>query len=224
MIVDVAEVRAYLKLEVNNPLGSSQYTDATISSNILAAQNTLEQATNRWFVDRVATTWSKTTLFSPVIAIPGFRTFTTVTWNGTVQVTSGTTQTVWPIPDSGQTGLYTALQFRPLNPGGAWYLSDPLWWDKGMDFGLASARGAVNTSTPLDLVIVGNGGYAEGTYPYALKHAVKVLASFYTMRPNSLLADSAITPQGGIVTYSTMPNEVADFIKSFRGGQQVASM
>lgn len=226
LIVSVAAVRDYLKLETNNPTGSSQYTDATISSNILAAQNNLEQATGRWFVDRPSVTWSKTTMFAPVIPLPGFRTLTTVTWNGAVQVSSGASQTVWPLPDNQQTGLYTALQFRAYRParGGPHYLSDPLYWDKGLDVGLASAWAWSDTSQPLDLVIVGDGGYAPNTEPYALRHAVKVWASFYTMRPNSLLADVAITPQGGVVNYSQVPNEVADFIKSFRGGVQMVSV
>lgn len=225
LIVSAAEVRAYMKLESGNPTTNSQYTDATISSNILAAQGNLEQATSRWFVDRPGVTWSKTTMFQPIIPLPGFRTLTTVTWNGTAQVFSGISQTVWPLPDALQTGLYTGLQFRALQPrSGPRYLSDPLWFDKGLDTGLGAAYAYTDTSTPLDLVIVGDGGYAAGTEPYALRHAVKVWAGFYTKRPDSLLADSAITPQGGIVTYSTMPNEVADFIKSFRAGPQMVSV
>lgn len=223
MIVDEAAVREYLKLEANNPTGNSQYTSQTIGSNILAAQGTIEQATSRWFVDRTAVTFSTTTMNSPVVALPGFRSLTSVTWNGEAQTFSGTDKSVTPIGDAAQTGLIMALQFRALGSSRS-YKSDPLWWDKGLDVGLASARWSSDSSAPLDLVVVGNGGYAEGSYPYALQHAVKVLASFYTMRPNSLLADVAITPQGGVVNYSQLPNEVADFIKSFRAGVQMVQV
>lgn len=226
LIVSVAEVRDYLRLETNNPTGNSQYTDNTIGSNILAAQDALEHSTNRWLVDRTAASWTGTTMFAPIVALPGFRTFTTITWNGTAQAFSGSGATVFPLPDAQGTGLYTALQFRTIRPSygrGAWYLSDPQWFDKGLDLPLSGYRGA-DTSAANDLVIVGDGGYASGSEPYALRHAVKVLASFYTKRPDSILADVAITPAGGVLNYSQMPPEVADFVGRWRGGSQMVSV
>ena len=38
--------------------------------------------------------------------------------------------------------------------------------------------------------------------PGNVVHAVEVLSEWYTMRPPAILADSAITPAGGIVSYS----------------------
>lgn len=226
LIVSADDVRAYLLLNEDNPSGKSQYTDATISSNISAATETLEHATERWFADRPGVTYTATTMFRPIVSLPGFRTFTTVTWNGAVQTTSGAAQTVWPLPDLQQTGLYTGLQFRTLQPryGLNRIYADPLWFDKGADVGLGRAYAYADTSQANDLSILGDGGYAPGSEPYALRHAVKVLAAFFTMRPNSILADVAITPAGGVLNYSQMPAEVADFIKAWRGGTQVVSI
>lgn len=224
LAVSVAEVRAYLKLEANNPTGSSQYSDATITSNILASQGTIEQGTSRWWVDRPAVTWTGTSLNRTVVAIPGFRAFTSITQNGTALAFSGAGQVVFPIADNAQSGLYVGLQFRAFDPYRARAIySDPLWWDKGMDLPLG--RGPwYQTSQPADLVVVGDGGYTTSSYPFAFLHAVKVLAGFYTQRPNSLLADVAITPQGGVINYSQLPAEVAAFIKEFRAGPQVVSV
>ncbi len=78
---------------------------------------------------------------------------------------------------------------------------------------------------PDDLIVVGDGGYAAGSEPFYLRHAVKVLASFYTQRGPTILADTIITPAGGVMQASRLPGEVDDFIADWKiGGQQVVSM
>ena len=108
-----------------------------------------------------------------------------------------------------------------------WWLADAGWFDKAMDSPYYPGNyggGYAYTSMPNDLQIVGQAGYASGSEPDAWLHAVKVLAGYYTMRPSSILADSAITPQGGVLTYSQMPAEVRDFVGSWRAGQEAASV
>ena len=75
-----------------------------------------------------------------------------------------------------------------------------------------------------DIIVSGDGGYAAGSEPDAVLHAVKVLAAFYTMRPASLIADVAITPAGGVVTYSQLPGEVQTFIAQWSIGEQWAAV
>ncbi len=148
------------------------------------------------------------------IPIPGFRAFTSVTWGGSslvVGFAAGDQASCWAIPDPLNTGTYVALQFRAWRADSdrPWWLADRNWWDKALDSPYYPGNwggGYAWTSMPDDLVIVGDVGYNsslpvdEGGYPSAFLHCIKVLASFYTMRPASILADVAITPSGAVET------------------------
>src|SRR5262245_24804233 len=215
-------------MSLNSPGSTSQYSDATINSNTRAAQSYLEVATGRWFVDRPATVWATTSMLRAVVYIPGFRSFTSVTWGGaTLSVVippSTTGGSVWPLQDPLATGIYTALQFRPFRADQSlpWWHADPNWWDMNLDSPFYPGNyggGYAFTSMPNDLVVVGNGGYDNATVgatPDAVLHAVKVLSAFFTMRPASLLADTALTPAGGVLSYSDMPHEVVQFIRGWK--------
>lgn len=233
--VTPAEVLRYLQL---NPIGpTSQYDEGTIGSNVLAAQNDLEFAIGRFLLPRTFADdapWATTTMNQAQVPIWGFRSFSRVTWGGTVMTVGlpgdGSSPSCWAIPDAQQTGQFIALQFRAwrVDNNRPWYLSDPLWWDKALDSPFYPGNwggGYAFSSLPNDLLISGEAGFAEGTLPFGALHAVKVLAAFYTQRPASILADVAITPQGGVVTYSQMPAEVQNFIKAWRhGGAQAVSV
>jgi hypothetical protein len=232
-IVSVDEVRDYL--ELNQIPSTSRYSDATIGSNILAAQQYLERRTGRFFVDRPATSWTipGATMLRAQVAIPGFRAFSTVTWGGSALIVgfaAGDNASCWALPDPLNSGVFVALQFRAWRADSdrPWYLADANWWDKLLDSPYYPGNwggGYAWTSMPDDLIITGDGGYAQGTEPYDLRHAIKVLASFYTQRPPSILADTIITPAGAILNTSRLPSEVVDFIVNWKvGGEQVVSM
>ena len=225
LTVSVAEVRDYLQLEPNNPTGNSSMSDGQIESNILAAQETLERATRRWFVNRTGATYTTTSMLRAIVPIPGFRNFTTVTWAGSSLVVN---QAVWPLPDVQNTGIFTALQFRPFRGDMAgWYRANPQWWDQGLDNSFYPGNyggGYAYTSMPNDLIVVGDGGYAPGAEPFAWRLAVKQLASFFTKQPASILANTVITAQGGIINYADIPSTVAAFITSWQAGQMAVSV
>lgn len=232
-IATVTEVRDYL--ELNTPGSTSRYSDASIGSNILAAQDYLERRTGRFLVDRPATVWTipGATMLQAQVAIPGFRTFTSVMWGGsslTVGFAAGDSAGVWAIADPLNSGVYVGLQFRAWRADSdrPWWLADSLWWDKALDSPYYPGNwggGYAWTSMPDDLVVSGNGGYAAGTEPYFLRHAVKVLAAFYTQRGPTILADTIITPAGGVMQTARLPGEVVDFLADWKiGGQQVVSM
>jgi hypothetical protein len=231
-IVSDSDVRDYL--ELNTPASSSKYSAARIGSNILAAQEWLEHQTGRYFTDRPGVTWTipGATMLRAQVPIPGFRTFTSCQWGGSIIQVSTTlgSGAAWAIPDVLNTGVYVALQFRAWRADSdrPWYLADSNWWDKLLDNPFYPGNwggGYAWTSMPDDLVITGDAGYVNGSEPYALRQAVLVLASFYTMRPASILADVAITPSGGVLTYSQMPAEVRSFVADWKiGGEQVVSM
>ncbi|HEY6012460.1 MAG TPA: hypothetical protein VIU37_00580 [Candidatus Limnocylindrales bacterium] len=225
LTVSAAEVRDYLQLEPNNPTGNSTLSDGQIESNILAAQETLERATRRWFVARPAVTYTATTMLRAIVPIPGFNAFTSVTAYGSVLTVN---QAVWPLPDAQNTGVYTSLQFRPFRGDiHEWHLANPQWWDAALDNPFYPGNyggGYAWTSMPNDLVVVGDGGYTAGTYPFAWLLAVKQLAAFFTKQPASILAETIITPQGGVINYAQLPSTVQAFITSWQAGQTVVSV
>lgn len=225
LVVTAGTVRDYMAL--NSPGSTSQYSDGTIGSNVRAAQNQLEKATMRWFIDRPATTFTVTTNGRPQVYIPGFRTITTVTIQTAPLIANSS---YWALPDAQNSGIYTGMQLRAFtsqsrDPAKPW-LSNPNWFDVNADspwyppnYGGAYAQ----SSLPNDLVITGDGGYASANLPEAFIEAVKIWAAFKTMRPSSLLADVAITPQGGVVTYSSMPPEIVGFITEWRIGESAVA-
>jgi hypothetical protein len=232
MIVQPSEIRDYL--ELNSPGSTSRYSDASIGSNILGAQDYLERRTGRYFVDRPGVTWTlDATMLRAQVALPGFRAFTSVFWGGSSQIVgfqAGDSAGCWAIPDYLNSGLYVGLQFRAWRVDGnpQWYLANPSWWDQLLDSPYYPGNwggGYAWTSMPDDLVVTGDGGYAQGTEPYYLRHAIKVLAAFYTQRGPTILADTIITPAGGVMQTSKLPGEVADFIADWKiGGQQAVSV
>ena len=231
-IVFASEVRDWLDL--NSPGTQSSYSDATIGSNIIAAVAYLEHKTGRFLADRGVVSWviPGATMLRAQVAIPGFRTFTSVSWGGaslTVGYSAGTSASCWAVPDQ-LNSIYVALQFRAWRADSdrPWYLADSNWWDKALDSPFYPGNwggGYAWTSMPDDLVIVGEVGYPAGGEPYDVRMAVKALAGFETLRPRSILADVAITPAGGILNYSRLPNEVVEFLADYKlGGEQVVSM
>lgn len=224
--VSVASVLEYLQL--NSPGTTSQYSAATVGSNIRAASWTLEKVTQRWFNDRPAVTWTGTSNGRAQVYIPGFRTVSGVTIQ-TAPLLSGSS--FWLLPDAQNTGIYTGLQLRAFvsggrNPSMPW-LANPNWFDINADspwYPPNYGGGYNQSSMPNDLVVTGDGGYTAANLPEPLLHATKVLAAFYTLRPNSLLADVAITPAGGVVNYSQLPNEVVSFIREWTIGEQAVSV
>lgn len=223
--IAVGQVLEYMAL--NSPGSTSQYNPGTVGSNIRTAAGQLEKATQRWFMDRPAVTWTTTTNGRAQLYIPGFRAFTSVTIQ-TAPLVSG--NSYWALADAQQSGIYTGMQLRAFtsqsrDPARPW-LANPNWFDINADspwyppnYGGAYAQ----SSLPNDLVIVGDGGYLDADLPEAFLDAVKIWAAFKTMRPASLLADVAITPQGGVVNYSTLPPEVSGFIMEWKIGEQAVA-
>ena len=225
LTVSAAQVRAYLSLEAGNPTNSPSKSTEQIESNILAAQEVLERATGRWFVNRPATTYTATTMLRAIVPVPGFRAFTSVSAYGSALVVN---QAVWPLPDAQNSGIYTALQFRPFRGDlHEWWIANPDWWDAALDNPFYPGNyggGYAWTSMPNDLSVVGDGGYAPGSEPFSWLLAVKQLAAFYTLQPAALLAATIVTPQGGVISYADLPDTVVNFINSWRTGQQAVSV
>ena len=236
LMVTPQQVRDYLVLNTDP---TSRYSDDTIGSNIAASQDFLERQTGRFLMDRPGKTWTMpATMLRAQVAIPGFRAFTSVTWGGATLTVGFASNdpgaSVWAIPDLLNTGTYTGLQFRAwrIDNSDPWARSyhnpDPAWFDKALDSPYYPGNyggGYAWTSMPDDLVVVGDAGYAPGSEPPSLLDAVKVYAAFKTLRPQSLLANEAVTPAGGVLSYARLPAEVRDFIADWKiGGEQMVSV
>jgi hypothetical protein len=221
-IVTPATVRAQLNLTGT----TGQYADDIIGSYIISATESLELVTKRYLSNRPGFTVTYTSMLRAILPVPNLRTATTVTYaNNDMTVNAG----YWLLPDSAQTGVFTGIQFRALRADGAgpWWLVDPGWFDKALDNPFNPANyggGYVFSSMPNDTTVLGDWGYEPGFEPGNVVHAVEVLSEWYTMRPPAILADSAITPAGGIVSYSQMPPEVQDFVKTYSAGPSVVSI
>ncbi len=214
---------------------TGQYSDTTIGGYILDAIGSLEQATWRYLINRPGWTYQVTSYGRPILNIPGVRTATSVLWQSSAQTVSlanaGNGYTL--LPDAMQTGVYTAIQFRPLHTEGnyPWWLSlggaTTNWFDTAADNPFDPRNyggGYIFTSVSLDTAITGDWGYEPNFEPGNFVHALEILSEWYVLRPPSILADSAITPSGGIVSYSMMPPEVQQFVKGFSAGTGVVSI
>lgn len=216
--VTAAAVREYMGL--NSVSSDSKYSDATIGSNIRAAIGALERLTHRRLADTTETLKFSTN-GAAYVTIPGLRTATSVALStATLTVDVG----YWLIPDSQQTGVSTGVQIRPFGTGtqGLSYLSFPDWFDTNRDSPWHPMNRGYGSSTPNDLVIAGAWGYVDdATMPEAVRHAAKVLAAFYTKRPDAILSGGITTPDGNTFDLSALPVEIASFVKEWDAGSQV---
>jgi hypothetical protein len=215
--ITAASVRDYLGL--NSVSSDSKYSDSTLGSNIRAASWTLERATGRFFGDRTQTL-KFTTNGAAFVTIPGLRTVGTPVTNQGVTLTED--ETFYLIPDSQQSGVYTGIQFRAFgtgSSGGAWWMHNPEWFDRNLDSYLHPGNRGGATSLPNDLVLPGSWGYTD--IPEPILHATKVLAAFYTKRPDAILSGAITTPDGNSFDLSQFPVEVQAFIKDWRIGPWV---
>jgi hypothetical protein len=216
-LVTAASVREYLGLNTSST--DSRYSDATIGSNIRSAGAFLERRTGRLFGDQTLTL-KFTTNGQALIPLPGLRTATSVTLDGS---TLAADSTYYLVPDVQQTGIYTAIQFRAFQTNasrGPWYLGNSEWFDRGLDLPYG---GGQFTSLPNDLVIVGSWGYTDALLPEEARHVCKVLAAYYTKRPDALLS-GGLTTEGGSFDLSAYPIEVQDFVRDWAVGSFVTAV
>lgn len=210
MFVNASNVRAYAGIDgITSP-----WDEHNLSSNIRAASAFLQKRTGRQFELQLATTKKFTTNGEAFVALPGLRTATSVTLASSALEADNTFHL---IPDHQQTGVYIGIQFRPFGRG-ADYRSWPDWFDTNKD----RRYGHWFTSDPNDLVIVGDWGYAS--IPEEVMHATKVLAAWFTRRPDSLLGGVSVTAGGTEVDLGAIPAEVKLFIEEWKIGRAVASV
>jgi hypothetical protein len=226
-IIQPSTLRLTMNWDVpSGATASGVYSNWIIGNALLDAIAFLERATKRHFVNRPGAALTWTSMLRATLPIPGLRTASSVIYGGTTLTSSA----YWLQPDFRQSGVYTSIQFRAFrvhDDDGPWWLADPLWFDKAEDSPFYPGNyggGYVFTSMPNDTTITGDWGYDPGSEPMDLYQPLLVRAAYELQRPASLLADSVITPQGGVLNYAQLPAEVRDFIAGWSTGQQVVSI
>lgn len=205
--VSITEVRDYLT--VTNTSG--QWSEGLIGSNIRAASNNLQRWSRRQFEAQTATTKTFTTLGREYIVIPDLRTATSVSINDST-LTADVSYHLQP--DRLQTGVYVGIEI----PSGKNLYRSADAFDRNYDSWMWQGR----SHNPNDLVIVGDWGHS--TIPDEVLHATKVLASFYTIRPDALLSGARQTPEGNVFDLSRLPLEIQDFIRDWKLEDQVVAL
>lgn len=215
--VSAADVRGYMGTADT----SGVWSDAALGSNIIAASSFLERRTGRQFEALTGVTKTFTTDGRTYLQIPDLRSVSSIAQAGTT-LTADTTY--YLIPDRHDTTIYTGIQFRPFQShfrANQSYLSNPEWFDRNLD-NPRHWGGVYDSSPPNDLVITGNWGWSP--IPAEVTQATKVLAAFYTKRPDSVLADVEITPQGNARIFSGLPLEIREFIMDWALGERAVSV
>lgn len=209
-----AELRTYLDISSTTGRASTTNLDLMLQS----ASDFLERATGRLIASSPSNTVRTFSTFGQAaITIPDLRVASAVTLQDTALTADST---YWLIPSRQQpeTGvtIYTGLQLRPYN---RWdYRSNPEWFDRNLD----NWRWPGGYALPNDLEITGLWGWT--TTPPQWKLATLVLAGYQYKRPDSLLANVSITPEGAVLNYGDLPPEVGELISMWRLGEAVVSI
>jgi len=199
-----AQVRDYLQITAT----TGQYSTGLIGSNINAAWANLQRWTGRQFEGA-----SNTKVFSTrgreSVPIPDLRLATSVRLNDSVQTVDSQ---YYLVPDHNNSGVFLSIEF----PGRGGYYDDYRrysdWFDRNLDSPRWQQRAA--RSIPNDLEI--DGVWGPAITPPEVLQAQTILAAWYTKRPDSLLANVSITPEGNVLPFGELPPEVLHFVKSWR--------
>lgn len=209
-----AELRSYL--DVNATTGRA--SDTNLNLMLQSASDFLERATGRIIRASPSNTQRTFSTFGQAsITIPDLRTASTVVVQGTTLTADST---YWLVPSRQQPvdgdTIYTGVQFHAYS---SWdYRSNPQWFDRNLD----QWQWPGGYALPNDLVITGLWGWANT--PPQWKLATLVLAGYEYKRPDSLLANVAITPEGAVLNYGQLPPEVAELISLWKLGDTVVSL
>ena len=199
--VNASNVRTYLT--VTGITG--QWDAALIGSNINAASSFLQRRSGRQFEAQSALTKKFSTHGKAYLTIPDLRSTTAVTLNDAALTADST---YYLIPDRNNSGVYVGIEFpsyrQRLSPG-----------LNTFDINYTHLRwGGSFDTLPNNLSIAGDWGHAP--LPDELLQATVVLASWYTIRPDALLANARQTPEGNVFDLSGLPVEVTEFINAWR--------
>lgn len=212
--VTANELRNYLDVQATTGRAGSTNLDLLIA----AASDFLERETGRIITSSASNTLRTFSTFgTAAVTIPDLRAVSSITLQDTALAADST---YWLVPARQQPAagntIYTGVQLRAYSSYD--YRGNPEWFDRNLDHW----RWGGGYNLPNDLKITGLWGWT--TVPPQWKLATMVLAGYYYKRPDSLLANVAITPEGAVLNYGELPPEVAELIAGWRLTEQVVSV
>jgi hypothetical protein len=208
--VTAAELRTFV--DITGTTGRA--ADANLDLLIQASSDFLERATGRIITASASNTVRTFTSHGRAsITIPDLRTASTVTRQGTTLTADST---FWLLPSPQAADIFTGVQLHQYNLYD--YRSNPEWFDRNLD--QQWYRYGSLSSMPNDVVITGLWGWTS--VPAQWKLATLTLAGYEYKRPDSLLANVSMTPEGGILDYGQMPPEVKELIDGWKLPQDQA--
>lgn len=205
------QVRDYLRLE-GELADDSRYGDPEIGSNIRAASSFLQRVTRRTFETSTGIRRFSTD-GRALMPVPDLRAVNSVSLQ---EVSLEANVSYWLIPDPVEPTVYTGLQVRAF--GSLDYRSNPQWFDRNLD---RWPRGTAGFTLPNDLEVDADWGHDP--LPEDLLHATRVLAGFYVKRPEAVLANVRITPEGAVLNYGELPLEVQEFLRIWSRHDQIVA-
>lgn len=212
--VTAAELRTYMDISSTTGRASTANLELLIES----SSDFLERATGRIITSSASNTARTfSTDGRSAMTIPDLRTASSITLQSSALAADST---YWLLPARQQpTGytIYTGIQFRAYDTYD--YRSNPEWFERNLDSPYWTLR---RNGLPNDLVITGLWGWTS--VPAQWKLATLVLAGYEYKRPDSLLANVAITPEGATLDYGQMPPEVRELIEGWRIAETVVSV
>lgn len=204
--VTAAELRTYLDVASTTGRASTTNLDLIIG----AASDFLELATGRVITASASNTVRTFTSHGRAsITVPDLRTVSSITLQTTPLTVN---ETYWLLPSPQSETIFTGIQLR--NYGQYDYRSNPSWFDRNLDQPYWTARYGQRSSLPNDVVVTGLWGWT--TTPPEWKLATLALAGQEYKRPDSLLANIAITPEGNVLDYGQFPPEVPRLIEGWK--------
>ena len=200
--VNASNVRTYLTVTGI----SGQWDAALIGSNINAASSFLQRRTGRQFEAQASLTKKFSTHGKAYLTIPDLRSATAVTLNDAALTADST---YYLIPDRNNSGVYVGIEFpsyrQRLSPG-----------LNTFDINYTHLRWGGSFDTLPNNLVIGPADWGHAPLPDELLQATVVLASWYTIRPDALLANARQTPEGNVFDLSGLPVEVTEFINAWR--------
>jgi hypothetical protein len=206
----LSDVKTYLGL-------TGTQDDALITASLAEAIGQVERDTGRTFsvASNVTADYSSNGETLVTIAdIPRTDGTRVVTMQGAT-LTEGTGY--WLLPDRRYPAISTTIQLFMFDTTRAdWYKSDPMWWDKNLDW--LWRRGA----QPNDLRIVSVQGHP--VWRDDVNQQVKFLTAWFYWRAKAGASGTVLLPSGEEVDLTAEPVSSAQFVRNWSVRTSVASV
>ena len=139
----------------------------------------------------------------------------TVTLEGTALTSA---QDFWFLPDRRIPNITAMIQLRSFSGQGEWYKSDPMWWDKNLDYWNDRFGSGTQPNNLAITGIIGMPILTDDTW-----NAIREMTA-YLFRIKDAAGNNTFTPQGVILDLSDLPSVVQQWIGNWQIKTHVAAV